>query len=122
MLPRFSVLNSPPDALATYQTFGFRGSMSMSETRPVVMSGPVVRSGIPLSISAVMRGGDCAPMDAAAAATARLNTKVRFMAAYSVTGWSIFWAVLTLAVVAMLAAPMAAQALDAGEVLVRIET
>jgi peptidyl-prolyl cis-trans isomerase A (cyclophilin A) len=44
------------------------------------------------------------------------------MGAYSVTGWSIFWAVLTLVIAAMLAAPAAAQDLQAGEVLVRIET
>jgi len=44
------------------------------------------------------------------------------MGAYSVTGWSIFWAVLTLVIAAMLAAPAAVQDLQAGEVLVRIET
>src|SRR5262245_48043482 len=84
MFPRLSVLNNPPDALATYQTLGFFGSRSMSEMRPVVMSGPIARSGIPLIVSDV--SPDCwAPSVAQAAATARLRASVRFMAVHSRT-------------------------------------
>src|SRR5215203_3888700 len=85
VLPRFSVLNNPPDALATYHTFGFFGSISTSEMRPVVMSGPIDRSGRPLIVAGVIADGPCAPSAAQVAATATLNAKVRFMAAYSVT-------------------------------------
>src|SRR3954452_2872705 len=76
VLPRFSVLNSPPDALATYQTFGFRGSTSMSAIRPVVMSGPIERRDIPFSAAVVIPGGDCAFTAAHAAATVTLRRKV----------------------------------------------
>src|SRR6185503_19889122 len=84
LLPRFSVLNNPPEAVATYQTLGFYGSISISEIRPVVMYGPMLRRGRPLVVSAVMLP-DCAPTVAHAAATARLTINVRFMAGYSVT-------------------------------------
>src|SRR3954470_6977587 len=84
VLPRFSVLNKPPDALATYHTLGFFGSISTSEMRPVVMSGPMERSGSPLTIAEVSPDGDCAPTTAQVAATARLKARVRFMAAHFV--------------------------------------
>src|SRR4030095_12424636 len=76
--------NNPPDALATYQTLTFLGSMSISEMRPVVMSGPIVRSGNPLILSDV-RPDRWAPPAAQAAATARLRASVRFMAGHSRT-------------------------------------
>src|SRR5262249_37967090 len=86
VLPRFSVLKRPPDAVATYQTFGFFGSISMSDTRPVVMSGPMLRSDSPFSVSSV-RPGDCAPSVAHATRMATPRVRVRFMIAdYIVVG------------------------------------
>src|SRR6478672_11757644 len=82
-LPRSSVLNNPPDALATYQTLGFLGSNSISEMRPVVMSGPMLRSASPLTASDEIPA-DCAPSVAQAAATARLRARVRFI-------WRVFY-------------------------------
>src|SRR4051812_42267419 len=82
VLPRFSVLMRPPDALATYHTLGFFGSMSTSATRPVVMSGPMWRRENPLRASAEIADGPCALTIAHRAAAARLRARVRFMAAY----------------------------------------
>src|SRR5947208_2378437 len=79
MLPRFSVFHNPPDADATYHTFGFFGSMSTSDTRPVVMSGPILRSGNALKVSCVIPESDCAPSPAHAARTMRARVRVRFM-------------------------------------------
>src|SRR5687767_6890807 len=39
VMPRFSVFHSPPNALATYHTLGFLGSISTSATRPVARPG-----------------------------------------------------------------------------------
>ena len=52
-MPRFTVFHRPPNAVATYQTLGFFGSISMSATRPVDSVGPMLRSSMPFSASAV---------------------------------------------------------------------
>ena len=44
------------------------------------------------------------------------------MGAYSVTGWSIFWALRTLLLLALLAVPAVGQDRIPGEILVRVET
>src|SRR5262249_37770255 len=54
-VPRFVVFQSPPNAVATYQVFGFLGSMAMSWTRPVEIAGPMLRNSRPLSTSGVSR-------------------------------------------------------------------
>ena len=64
VLPRFSVFHKPPDADATYHTLGFLGSMSTSETRPVVTLGPRLRNAIALNKSVLIPSvpaGACAP-------------------------------------------------------------
>ena len=76
--PRFSVFHKPPKALATYQTLGFFGSISMSCTRPVVRVGPMLRNSKPFRALAVRPAGSCAPMRAAdAAAAASATDKIR---------------------------------------------
>ena len=47
VMPRFSVFQSPPKALATYQMLGFFGSISTSCMRPVVRVGPMLRNSRP---------------------------------------------------------------------------
>ena len=49
--PRFTVFHNPPNAVATYQTFGSFGSISTSAIRPVTSPGPMERKAIPLSLS-----------------------------------------------------------------------
>ena len=60
-MPRFSVFQRPPKALATYQTLGFFGSISTSWMRPVVSVGPMLRNSMPLRASAVtpVASGPC---------------------------------------------------------------
>ncbi len=53
VMPRFTVFHNPPNALATYQTLGFFGSIAMSATRPVDSVGPIPRSSMFFSVSAV---------------------------------------------------------------------
>src|SRR5689334_2252358 len=49
--PRLTVFHRPPNAVATYQTFGSRGSISTSAIRPVTNPGPMDRQEMPLSFS-----------------------------------------------------------------------
>ena len=77
--PRLTVFQSPPNALATYQTFGFFGSISMSCTRPVEMPDVMLLSSIPLSASAVRPPPpwpESATFTAAATATATSNIRL----------------------------------------------
>ena len=53
VMPRLTVFQSPPNALATYHTLGFFGSIAMSATRPEDNVGPMPRSSMPFSASAV---------------------------------------------------------------------
>ncbi len=78
--PRFSVFQRPPNALATYQTFGFFGSISMSCTRPVDRPGPMLLISMPLSASAV-RPPPLWPETAAvtAAASAAATSHIRLV-------------------------------------------
>ncbi len=52
VMPRLTVFHNPPNALATYHTLGFFGSISMSWMRPVASAGPTLRSSSPLSAGA----------------------------------------------------------------------
>src|SRR5829696_2207428 len=47
--PRFVVFHRPPNAAATYQVLGFFGSIATSCTRPVWMTGPMLRKARPSS-------------------------------------------------------------------------
>ena len=47
VMPRLAVFHSPPNADATYQTLGFRGSITTSWMRPVASAGPMPRSSMP---------------------------------------------------------------------------
>src|SRR5687767_12943980 len=51
--PRLTVFQRPPNAVATYQTLEFLGSISMSATRPVTSPGPIERRAMPSSASAL---------------------------------------------------------------------
>src|SRR5688500_5132288 len=51
--PRLTVFHNPPNAAATYHTFGSFGSISMSAMRPVTRPGPSERTGMPFITSAV---------------------------------------------------------------------
>src|SRR6187402_1832041 len=59
VMPRLMVFHRPPNADATYQTFGFFGSISMSCTRPVTTLVGRLRNVRALRPSAV-RLGACA--------------------------------------------------------------
>src|SRR5688500_20052198 len=50
--PRLTVFHNPPNAAATYHTFGSFGSISMSAMRPVTRPGPSERTGTPFITSA----------------------------------------------------------------------
>ena len=77
-MPRFSVFHNPPNAVATYQTLGFFGSISTSCTRPVVSVGPILRNSKPFRALAVRPEGSCAPRRAAhAAAAANATDRIR---------------------------------------------
>ena len=79
VMPRFSVFQRPPKALATYQTLGFFGSISISWTRPVDMPVVMPLSSIPLSASAVRLPPpwpETATFTAAATATATSNIRL----------------------------------------------
>src|SRR5450759_356281 len=52
-MPRFTDFHKPPNAVATYQTLGFFGSIAMSATRPVARAGPMLRSSRLFKTSAV---------------------------------------------------------------------
>jgi hypothetical protein len=52
VVPRLIVFHKPPNALATYQTFGSFGSMATSWMRPVASVGPMLRSSSGLMASA----------------------------------------------------------------------
>src|SRR5262245_43708216 len=47
LMPRFCVFQSPLEAVETYHTFRLRGSTTMSDTRPGVDAGPMLRSDKP---------------------------------------------------------------------------
>src|SRR5262245_48476542 len=55
VLPRFSVFHRLPALAATYQTLRFLGSTSMSDNRPVVSVGPMLRKASPLNASELSR-------------------------------------------------------------------
>jgi hypothetical protein len=86
--PRLTVFQTPPNAAATYQVFGFFGSIAMSCTRPVWITGPMLRKVRPLRTSAVSRSVDAAGADvcpvvsdprvATIAQTAMAAVRVRF--------------------------------------------
>src|SRR5688572_7369853 len=67
LIPRFTVFQTPPNAVATYQMFGFFGSISMSCTRPVTTLVGRLRNASALKPSAV-RPGAWPPWPAPAAA------------------------------------------------------
>src|SRR5262245_13131546 len=84
--PRLTVFQSPPNAVATYHTLEFLGSISISAMRPVTRPGPIERIAMPRTASAFKDGAACAmspaldPVDhSAAAANARKHH--RFMGA-----------------------------------------
>src|SRR5262245_45545686 len=52
VMPRFVVFHNPPNALATYHTFGFLGSICTSWIRPVASVGPMLRNSRPLRAAA----------------------------------------------------------------------
>src|SRR5687768_3566963 len=58
--PRFTVFQSPPNAVATYHTLEFFGSISMSAIRPVTRPGPIERSAMPFNASAFSGACACA--------------------------------------------------------------
>src|SRR5688572_17179195 len=70
VFPRFSVFQRLPAAAATYHTLGFLGSTAMSDTRPVVRLGPMLRNSIFRSASASNEEALCNPRTAVDVAVA----------------------------------------------------
>src|ERR1035441_11001866 len=81
-MPRLVVFHSPPDAVATYQTLRFRGSMAASAIRPEEKVPGMLRRVISRTMSAVSRGADAGwPGNSAneSAAAGMAKNRMRFM-------------------------------------------
>src|SRR5256885_9703054 len=80
LMPRFVVFHRPPNALATYQMLEFFGSMAMSATRPVTRPGPMDRTEIPFTTSALSElCARAVDVNDKAATTAVAHSTIRFI-------------------------------------------
>src|SRR5687767_5452455 len=51
LIPPFVVFQTPPEAEPTYTTFGLPGTPSTSATRPLMLTGPILRHSRPFQIA-----------------------------------------------------------------------
>src|SRR5436309_13256559 len=54
VVPALTVFQTPPEAAATYQVVGVRGSTATSTIRPPTTAGPMLRNSRPAKVEAVM--------------------------------------------------------------------
>ncbi len=77
VVPRFSVFQTPPLPTATYQILWFSGWITMSEMRPDMNAGPMLRNSSPANVASLNPGSE----DSSSCANAEYETNAVRMTA-----------------------------------------